>query len=300
MFGMRTGIARRRFNKKESTIAYVLLFPAIAFLILFMFYPVVNVIVMSFFKVDMLGRFKAFLGIGNYQLLFGDVKFWEILTRTVVWTVVGVLVKTVVGMIYALLLNVKFKGRKIARTLLIIPWAAPVPISAILFQWVYNYDFGLLNHTLKLIGISNPPLWLAYTKTAFIAALYVDIWIGIPFMAVVFLAGLQAIPDELYDAGAIDGAGVFNKFRYITLPLIRPVLTVATLLSALWTFNDFSVIWILTRGGPIDTTDILITWIYKNYFVYYKPAIAAAAGTVTFVILLVFSLLYARFYFKEE
>lgn len=297
---MSTGIARKIFYRNQSTLAYLLLFPAIALLIVFMFYPIVNVIAMSFLKVDMLGRIQAFAGIGNYERLFGDVKFWAVAARTVVWTVLAVLAKTVVGLIYALLLNVKFKGRKIARTLLIIPWAAPIPISVILFQWVYNSDFGLLNHTLRLIGINNPPLWLAYPKTAFMAALYVDIWIGIPFMAVVFMAGLQAIPDELYEAGAIDGANGFKKFRHITIPLLKPVLGIATLLSALWTFNDFSVIWILTRGGPMDTTDILITWIYKNYFVYYKPATAAALGTITFVILLVVSLLYARFYFKEE
>jgi multiple sugar transport system permease protein len=300
LVGIKGGIARRRFIKNESMMAYILLFPAVIFLTVFIFYPVVNVIRMSLSEVDMLGRFKGFVGIDNYKLLFGDIKFWQILMRTFVWTFIAVLVKTVVGMIYALLLNLKFKGRKLARTLLIIPWAAPVPISAILFLWVYNNDFGLLNHTLRLIGIANPPYWLAYTETAFISALYVDIWIGIPFMAVVFLAGLQGIPDELYDAGAIDGAGVFTKFRYITLPLVRPVLIVATLLSTFWTFNDFPVLWILTRGGPMDTTDILITWIYKNHFVYYKPAISAAGGTITFVILLVFSLLYARFYFKED
>lgn len=297
---MSTRIVRQRFYRNQSTLAYLLLFPAIALLIVFMFYPIVNVIAMSFLKVDMLGRFQAFAGIGNYERLFGDVKFWAVATRTVVWTVLAVLAKTVVGLIYALFLNVQFKGRKIARALLIIPWAAPVPISVILFQWVYNSDFGLLNHTLRLIGISNPPLWLAYPKTAFMAAMYVDIWIGIPFMAVVFLAGLQAIPDELYEAGAIDGANGFKQLRYITIPVLRPVLGIATLLSVLWTFNDFSVIWILTRGGPMDTTDILITWIYKNYFVYYKPATAATLGTITFVILLVVSLLYARFYFKEE
>lgn len=300
MHGTSIGIARRRLYRNQSTLAYLLLFPAVALLIVFMFYPIINVITMSFLKVDMLGRFQAFIGIDNYKRLFVDPKFWTVVTRTVVWTVLAVLVKTVVGITYALLLNVQFNGRKIARALLIIPWAAPVPISAILFQWVYNSDFGLLNHTLRLIGISNPPLWLAYPKTAFIAAMYVDIWIGIPFMAVVFLAGLQAIPGELYEASAIDGASWFNKFRYITLPLLKPILVLATLLSVLWTFNDFSVIWILTKGGPMDTTDILITWIYKNYFVYYKPATAAALGTITFVILFVFSLLYARFYFKED
>lgn len=299
LYRVSVATAKRRFYRNESTLAYFLLIPAIALLVVFMFYPILNVITMSLFETDRLGRLQRFIGLGNFERLFGDFKFWVIGIRTVVWTVMAVLAKTIVGMVLALLLHVPFKGRRVARTLLIIPWAAPVPISAILFQWVYTPEFGLLNHTLRLLGISNPPFWLAYPTSAFLAAMYVDIWIGIPFMAVVFLAGLQAIPDELYQAGAIDGASGISKFRFITLPLLRPVLVLATLLSALWTFNDFPVIWILTRGGPMDTTDILITWIYKNYFVYHQPAVAATLGTVTFLILLGFSLLYARYYFKE-
>jgi len=292
-------IRKAKFYRNESTLAYFLLIPAIGLLVVFMFYPIANVITMSLFEVDMLGRLQHFVALGNFERLFQDSKFWIIVIRTVVWTVLAVLSKTIVGMAFALLLHLPFKGRKIARSLLLIPWAAPVPIAVTLFLWVYNPDFGLLNHTLRLLGISSPPLWLAYPTSAFLAAMYADVWIGIPFMAVVFLAGLQAIPDELYEAGVIDGATGISKFRFITLPLLRPVWVLATLLSALWTFNDFPTIWILTRGGPMDTTDILITWIFKNYFVYYKPAVAATLGTVTFLILLGFSLLYARFYFKE-
>jgi len=194
---------------------------------------------------------------------------------------------------------VDFRGRKIARTLTIIPWASSVPISAMIWQWTYNNDFGLLNYTLQSLGImSNPPIWLAYPRSAFFACLWVDIWCGIPFMALVFLAGLQAIPQELYEAAEVDGAGSLAKFRSVTLPLLSGVLTIATLLSILWTFNDFNVIYILTTGGPGTSTDILITYIYKYAFQYLRFGPAAAMAVITFAILLTVSIIYARNYFR--
>ena len=208
--------------------------------------------------------------------------------------------KTIIGFIFALLLAVKFRATKLARALFIIPWATSVPITAVFFRWIYNSDFGLLNHTLRMIGISNPPYWLAQPTSAFFSVLLVDVWIGIPFMGIVFLAGLQGIPEQLYEASSMDGANWFQKLIYITLPVIRPVLIIGTMLSVLWTFNDFPVIWVITKGGPINTTDILVTWIYKNYFMYNRPAMAAALGTITFLILLAFSIYYARFYFRED
>jgi multiple sugar transport system permease protein len=170
-----------------------------------------------------------------------------------------------------------------------------------LWQWTYNNDFGLLNHTLRASGFwSDPPIWLAYPRSAFFATLYVDIWIGIPFMALVHLAGLQAIPQELYEAAQVDGVNLWQKFRYVTLPLLKRIMLIATLLSVLWTFNDFNVIYILTKGGPAGSTDILITFIYKHSFEFLKFGTAAAMAIMTFVILLAVSLVYAYFYFRDE
>jgi multiple sugar transport system permease protein len=209
--------------------------------------------------------------------------------------------KTIAGLVIALLLNIEFRGRKIYRTLVILPWASSVPVSAMLWQWTFQSEFGLLNHTLKITGLwDNPPLWLAYPRTAFFANLYVDIWIGIPFMAMVFLAGLQAIPKDIYESADVDGASKWTGFWLITLPMLKSVLLIATLLSSLWTFNDFNVIYILTKGGPINKTDILITFIYKYGFQFLKFGPAAAMAIITFVILLTVSLVYARFYFKSE
>lgn len=285
----------------ESKLAYMLLFPALAVLIVFMLYPIVYVFLMAFFRTNKLGQIMNFFGFGNFSLLFKNKAFWQVTIRSVIWTIIGVSSKTVAGMIIALLLNVEFTGRKIYRTLVIIPWASSVPISALLWQWTYQSEFGLLNHTLKATGLwNNPPLWLAYPRSAFFACMYVDIWIGIPFMAMVFLAGLQAIPQDIYESAKVDGASAWMTFWRITVPMLKRVLLVATLLSSLWTFNDFNVIYILTKGGPVNKTDILITFIYKYSFQFLKFGPAAAMSVITFAILLTVSLIYARFYFRSE
>lgn len=287
------------FWKTESALAFFFLLPACVFLLLFMFYPIVYVILMSFFKVNKLGDLVSFAGLANFRFMFDRPEFWQIIVRSCVWTALAVAVKTGIGLVIALLLNVDFRGRKVARSLVIIPWASSVPISAMIWQWTYNNDFGLLNHTLRTLRIfGEPPIWLAEPRPAFFANLWVDIWCGIPFMALVFLAGLQAIPQELYEAAEVDGATPFAKFRFVTLPLLSNVLTVATLLSILWTFNDFNVIYVLTGGGPGTSTDILITYIYKYAFQYLRFGPAAAMAVITFVILLTVSILYARSYFR--
>ena len=281
--------------------AYMLLFPALAVLTLFMFYPILYVFLMAFFKTNKLGQIMNFIGFGNFSQLFKNKTFWAVTFRSITWTVIAVTSKTVAGLIIALLLNIEFKGRKIYRTLVIIPWASSVPISAMLWQWTFQSEFGLLNHTLKATGLwNNPPLWLAYPKSAFFANLYVDIWVGIPFMAMVILAGLQAIPKDIYESAQVDGASAWISFSRITVPMLRSVLLVATLLSSLWTFNDFNVIYILTKGGPVNRTDILITFIYKYSFQFLRFGPAAAMAVITFAILLTVSLVYARFYFKGE
>ncbi len=292
---------KRHFWTAEPTLACLFLLPAIALLIAFMVYPVFAVFQMSFFKTDKLGRIIQFIGTGNFEILFKRKVFWEVLLRSVIWTILAVLVKTLMGLVIGLLLNIEFKGRKLARSLVILPWASSIPISAMLWRWTFNDEYGLLNYTLKATGIwGNPPHWLGYPLPAFFANLYVDIWIGIPFMALVILAGLQSISPDLYESAQIDGANMYQRFYHITLPLLKRVLLIVTLLSTLWTFNDFNVIYIMTKGGPINTTDILVTFIYKYAFAFLRFGPAAAIAVVTFVILSVVSIIYAIFYFRTE
>jgi multiple sugar transport system permease protein len=294
-------IARSRLQTRESRLAYLLLLPAVACVLGFMVYPLFSVGLMSVYRTNRLGWLQNFVGLQNYFSVMGDAEFWRVTGRSILWTVLAVIIKTFLGLVIALLLNVKYRGRKLARMLFIAPWASSVPISVLLWSWVYNPQFGLLNHTLKITGITaNPPVWLGYPISGFIAAIWVDIWIGIPFMALVFLAGMQAISEDLYESADLDGVNAFQKFRYITLPGIKRILQISTLLSALWTFNDFNCIFILTGGGPVNMTDILITSIYKNAFVYARFDRAAVMAIITFIILTILSAIYARHYFREE
>lgn len=292
---------RRRFWNPEARLAYILLAPAVIVLLAFMFYPIALVFLISFSKTNKMSQLKGFVGFKNFIEMFTEKEFWQITARSLYWTAIAVAVKTLFGMAIALILNVKYTGRKIARMLFIIPWASAVPISSILWRWVYHPEYGLLNATLKATRIwSNPPVWLGYPLPAFVACIWVDIWIGIPFMALVFLAGMQAISEDLYESAYLDGVNSFQKFFYITLPGIRHILLIATLLSSLWTFNDFNTIYILTRGGPAGTTDILITMLYKSAFQFLKFSPAAVMAVVTFFILSGLSIVYARIYFQQE
>lgn len=291
----------RRIFTREARLAYLLLAPAVVVVIGFMVYPLIYVALMSVYKTNRLGWLLNFVGLANYANVMSDPDFWRVTARSLLWTALAVFSKTLLGMIIALLLNVEFRGRKIARMLFIAPWASSVPISVLLWSWVYNPTFGLLNHTLRITGIwHNPPIWLGYPISGFIAAIWVDIWIGVPFMALVFLAGMQSIPEDQYESAYLDGVNAWQKYIYITLPSIKRILQIATLLSALWTFNDFNAIYILTGGGPVGSTDILITSIYKNAFVYAHFDRAAVMAIITFFLLTIISIVYARFYFKEE
>ncbi len=291
----------RRLWNPEARLAYLLLAPAVVVLAVFMFYPILYVFVMAFSRTNRISQVVGPAGLDNFRELFATRQFWVVTGRSVMWTVLAVAAKALLGMTIAVILNVKFSGRKIARLFFIVPWASAVPISAILWRWVYHPDYGLLNHTLRALGlVARPPIWLGDPVAAFTACIWVDIWIGIPFMALVFLAGMQAISEDLYESAYLDGVSWWQKFLYITLPGIRHVVLIATLLSCLWTFNDFNVIYILTRGGPAETTDILITSIYKTGFEYRRFSQASGMAVITFIILSALSVIYARVYFRQE
>ncbi len=269
-------------------------------MLIFMVYPIFYVFVFSLFKTNKLAKIQSFDGFKIYAELLSSKDTWIVIGRSMLWTVLGVTTKTIFGLIIALSLNVKYVGRKISRLLFIVPWASSIPISVMLWQWVVHSEFGLLNHTLRLIGVMNPPVWLGQAGTAFLSCMWVDIWLGIPFMALVFLAAMQAVPQTLYEAAEIDGASRSQKFKYVTLPGIAAILLVATLLSSLWTFNDFNTVYILTKGGPAGSTNILITYVYMNSFEWLKWQKASALSIFTFLILSTVSVLYARIYFKRE
>lgn len=286
---------RRALHPDTSPVLYLV--PTLLFLLFFLAYPIAKVVVQSFYQEILirpdLGR--TFVGFANYVHMVTDPAVLRALRITVLWTMFSVVGKTIIGFIAAMLLQHPFRGRRIYMTLLMVPWVTPVVVAAIAWRWVLDGQFGQLNGLLQALGlISQPISWLGNQFTAFVATAVVDMWVGIPFIAMVMMAGLQSVPKELYEAATIDGATSMQEFRFVTLPMIRPILLVATLLSSVWTFNSFQVIWPLTRGGPAGATTTLVLQTFGLAFGSFDFGRAATLATLVFVLLMLLSFGYWR------
>ncbi|MGW2324391.1 carbohydrate ABC transporter permease [Streptomyces sp. NPDC001700] len=236
-----------------------------------------------------------FTGLDNLTAVLTDEVFLDRLLWTVTWTVSCVAVSFALGLGLAVLLNRRFAGRAVYRSLLILPWAVPAFVSVFAWRLLYNERNGILNKVLDGGGIDAVP-WLNDPTLAKVSVIAVNVWIGVPFMLVALLGGLQSIPGERYEAAEMDGASPWQRFRHITLPGLRPVSSTVVLLSTIWTFNMFPVIFLLTRGGPGDTTEILVTYAYRISFVNSPRDYAGASawGVLILLILLLFAVVYRR------
>ena len=287
------GRLRRLFDPNRSPLPYLL--PTLLFIGVFLAYPIFDVIKQSFEHNVPIRPWEpqGFVGLDNYVALFRSAAFQRALLVTVGWTVLSVAGKLVVGFGTALLLQRPFPGRRLYLTLLMVPWVTPMVVAAVVWRWVLNSEYGQFNGLLDLLGLPVVP-WLGQSGTAFLATATVDMWIGIPFATMVLMAGLQSIPDELYEAALIDGAGAWDRFRFITVPQLRPVLLVVLLLMSVWTFNSFEVIYPMTKGGPTGATTTLVIQAYQTAFGSFDFGMAAALSTVIFLILLAVSFGYWR------
>ncbi|MEU1800437.1 sugar ABC transporter permease [Streptomyces sp. NPDC019937] len=236
-----------------------------------------------------------FTGLDNLTAVLKDQVFLDRLLWTVTWTVSCVTVTFCLGLGLAVLLNRRFAGRAVYRSLLILPWAVPAFVSVFAWRLLYNEKNGILNKLLDGGGIDAVP-WLNDPTLAKVSVIAVNVWIGVPFMLVALLGGLQSIPGERYEAAEMDGANPWQRFRHITLPGLRPVSATVVLLSTIWTFNMFPVIYLLTRGGPGDTTEILVTYAYRISFVNSPRDYAggSAWGVLILLILMLFAVVYRR------
>jgi arabinogalactan oligomer / maltooligosaccharide transport system permease protein len=236
-----------------------------------------------------------FVGLDNFTAILKDQIFWDRLSWTVTWTAGCVVLTFAIGLGLAVMLNRRFAGRTLYRSLLILPWAVPAFVSVFAWRLLYNERNGILNKILDGGGIDAVP-WLNDPTMAKISVIAVNIWLGVPFMLVALLGGLQSIPGELYEAAEMDGAGPWQRFRHITLPGLRSVSSTVVLLSTIWTFNMFPVIFLLTRGGPGDSTEILVTYAYRLSFVNSPRDFAGASawGVLILLILMLFAAVYRR------
>ncbi|WP_329398297.1 carbohydrate ABC transporter permease [Streptomyces melanogenes] len=236
-----------------------------------------------------------FVGLDNYVDVLNDPIFVQRLMWTVVWTVCCVSATFLLGLVLANMLNREFRGRAAYRMMLILPWAVPGFVSVFAWRFLFNRDNGLLNKVLDGGGISAVP-WLDDPTWAKFSVIAVNVWLGVPFMMVALLGGLQSIPGELYEAAEMDGAGPWKRFLYITVPGLRSVSSTVILLSTIWTFNMFPVIFLLTRGGPGDSTEILVTQAFRQAFVESPRDFAGSAtwGVLILAVLMIFAFVYRR------
>jgi arabinogalactan oligomer/maltooligosaccharide transport system permease protein len=226
------------------------------------------------------------VGFGHYVKILTTWDFYGLLIKTIIWTVVNVFFHTLIGVLLALAINQTLPAKPFWRAILIIPWAVPQYITALTWRGLFHQEYGPINAMIKNYLHMPPVAWLTQPFTAFSACVITNIWLGFPFMMVVALGGLQSIPNELYEAARLDGANAFQRFKLITWPLLQPVLRPAMALGAIWTFNNFNVIWLVGNGGePADKTHILVTSIYKSAFSLYQYGAAAAGSLIIFLML---------------
>jgi len=283
---MGTGVG----NIQNNRLAYLYTLLALIVMGMVVIFPFFYNIVLSFSNMNLTHFLNwRITGFRNYLDVITESTFWYFLFKTILWTWVNVFFHVTIGVFLALILNHNIRGKSVFRTLLILPWAVPQYITALTWRGMFNSEYGAISLTLdKLFGIQIP--WLTTEWGAFAACVITNVWLGFPFMMIVALGGLQSIPNELYEAAAIDGATWWHKLKNITIPLIKPVMIPAITLGIIWTFNNFNIVWLVSNGGePSDKTHILVSWIYKSGFRYFRMGYAAAFSMIIFTILLVFS-----------
>jgi multiple sugar transport system permease protein len=280
---------------------YLLILPSLLFTFWIIGYPILDIASMSVQGINRFGMSTGFLGYANFAKLFAHPLFLGCLERTFVWTI-GVVGGTVLLSVpIALVLNEDFIGRRLARVIIMLPWAVSLTMSAIVWRWALNGQAGMVNASLKNLGILSQPVeWLATAGTAFPIEIAIGILVSIPFTVTVFLGGLASLPGDIYEAATIDGASGAQRLRYLTLPLLRPFINIVLVLNFINVFNSFPLIWVMTQGDPANSTDILVTWLYKLAFRYGELGLASALSIVMFTILLALTIAYAALAMRNE
>ena len=277
----------------RRTEPYLWILPSIILMFIFIIIPIGTVFRMAFSEVSRIGKIKGFAGFENFVDVVNNAEFSRVLQNTIVWTILVVVLSTLLGFILALLLNNKFKGRKIARAIVVFPWATTLVIQASIWNFIINKDYGTLNTLLKTLGIISTNInWTPTPEAYFAWEIACGIFVTIPFVCFTVLSGLQSIDSSYYEAATVDGANYWQKLFQITVPLVKPSLTVATVLNIIYVFNSFPIVWTMTKGDPAYMTDTLVTYLYKLAFYNNKQGEAAAVSVIGFVILLICASVY--------
>ena len=286
---------------QNRLLPYLLTLPSLFLAAVVIFWPVWDLVQISTHDVNRFGQLRGFSGLANFASLAADPDFVAALWRTGLWTVLVVGGALLVSIPVAMILNMDFYGRGLARVIIMLPWAVSLTMTAVVWRWALSGESGMLNSALMKLGlISQNIQWLASAETAFPMQVLIGILVTVPFTTTIFLGGLSSIPDDLYEAAALEGATLFQQFREITFPLLKPFINIAIVLNTIYVFNSFPIIWVMTQGGPANSTDILVTHLYKLAFRIGKLGEASAVSLVMFAILLVFTMIYVRLAMREQ
>jgi len=282
-------------RRSAGLVPYFLILPGLVIAGLIIVWPLAQLGLLSASAVNRFGIVQGFVGLENYARVLADPEFYASLWRTVLWTG-GIVGGTfVLAIPVSLALNEEFYGRGLARVLVMLPWAISLAMLAIVGRWALNGEDGLVNLILGDLGLIDHNIaWLGQASTAFPMQIILGIIATLPFTSTILLGGLQAIPKDLYEAARVEGANALQAFWRITVPLMRPFVNIAVILNTIYVFNSFPIIWATTQGGPANSTDILVTYLYKLAFRFGRVGEAAVLSLIMFAALLAFTLVYAR------
>ncbi len=280
---------------------YLWLLPSLLLMGIFVVYPIYVVFRLSFSEISRSGIVGGFNGLDNYIAAVTAPEFGSVMVNTLIWVVSVVGISTVLGFALALVLNTEFRGRKIARSIVVFPWATTLVVQASVWKYIINFEYGALNNTFLNLGVLQQSVnWRATYVIDFIWECGIGIFVTIPFVTFCVLSGLQSIDASYYEAATVDGAGFWKKLSSVTLPLVRPSLTVSTVLNIIYVFNSFPIVYTITRGAPAHKTDTLITYLYMLAFSEQRKGPATALSVVGFVILCVCAGLYMITTMRKE
>ena len=288
------GLLRRIYKTRAG---YLFVLPALLVFAVFLFFPLGYTVHISLHNWIQI-RNPQFIGLRNYVGVFADESFWNAMKNTAYYVLMVVVPVVVLALIFAVLLNAQMFLKNFFKSLFYIPVISSSIVVAIVWRYIYQVDHGILNYFLSLFGIQGP-MWLANIYTALPAVAFVGIWKSMGYYIVIFLAGLQSIPSELYEAAHIDGSSKLQSFLYITVPMLRPITLMVIILATIGAFQVFDMIYIMTFGGPIEATSTAVWRIYHVSFAQFRPGYGAAMGFVLFIVIMVVSLVQLR-YFREE
>lgn len=293
----------KRFFKYEN-VGILFALPAFVYMLIFVGYPIISNIVLSVQDVTVrnLARgTKNFVGLNNYIVLFRDEVFRLTISNTLKFTVYSLLFQFIIGFALAVFFNKNFSFAKPIRGLLMMPWMIPMTVTALIFKFMFSTDVGIINYLLHSLGIISENIeWLTNPNIALGCVIFANVWIGIPFNTILLSTGLTTIPQELYESAAIDGANGFQRFIKITLPLLRPTIESVLVLGFIYTFKCYDLIYVMTSGGPVNSTHLMSTYSYKLSFEMFDYSMGSAAANVLLVILLVVGMVYLKITMEGE